>query len=85
MGRALEIVRTFDAFQSKIDGYLSECARGPWHGYEDEIGALVVDSINLLWPNKPDHALIYFDGGLRQRVWRCDWVTGVPRDLGFDR
>ena len=49
----------------------------------DEIIALRADHI-MLSPDGSTGGMIYFDGGERGRVWRCDRDLGEPVDLGFD-
>jgi hypothetical protein len=50
-----------------------------------EILGLHVESVALMWPDRPDDGMIYFDGpGTEERIWRCDYVERRPRDLAFD-
>jgi hypothetical protein len=49
-----------------------------------EVRALQIDAVYLLWPARPNDGMIYFSGPDPYRVWRCDYIAGVPQDLGFD-
>jgi hypothetical protein len=50
-----------------------------------EILGLQIESVALMWPDRPDDGMIYFDGpDTEERIWRCDYVGRRPRDLGFD-
>lgn len=51
----------------------------------EEILGLRIESVALMWPERPDDGMIYFDGpGTDERVWRCDYVGRRVMDLGFD-
>jgi hypothetical protein len=49
-----------------------------------EVLALQIEAVRLTRPGRPGDGMIYFTGPDAYRVWRCDYVGGVPRDLGFD-
>jgi hypothetical protein len=49
-----------------------------------EVLGLQIEALYLTRPDRPDDGMIYFTGPDPYRVWRCDYVAGVPRDLGFD-
>jgi hypothetical protein len=50
-----------------------------------EILGLQIESVALMWPDRPEDGMIYFDGpGTEERIWRCDYIGRRPRDLGFD-
>jgi hypothetical protein len=50
-----------------------------------EILGLTIESVALVWPDRPEDGMIYFDGpGSDERVWQCDHVGRRPQDLGFD-
>lgn len=50
-----------------------------------EILDLHVESVALMWPDRPGDGMIYLDGPCaEQRVWRCDYIAGRPTNLGFD-
>jgi hypothetical protein len=50
-----------------------------------EILGLKIESVALMWPDRPDDGMIYFDGpDTDERVWRCDYVGRRPQVLGFD-
>ena len=52
--------------------------------YAGEIRALQVEDLSLFSADRPNSGMIYFSNGLRGRVWRCDFVDGRPKSLGFD-
>jgi hypothetical protein len=83
---AKDIVARKEEFVDKVRRVLStEGASVPYlRGYKDEIEGLVIESVSLSWPERPDDGMIFFDGGREYRSWRCDYVGGVPRGLGFD-
>lgn len=86
VAHAVEVTRAFADFEAGIRTFLAgEAASERWFGYESEVAGLTVESLNLLWPSRPDDGMIYFDGGLSDRVWRCDYASRAPSDLGFDR
>ena len=50
-----------------------------------EILGLQIESVVLMWPDRPEDGMIYFEGpATEERIWRCDYVERRPRDLGFD-
>ena len=49
-----------------------------------EVLALTIEAVHLMWPDRPADGMIYFNGPDPYRVWRCDYVAGVAKDLGFD-
>lgn len=52
----------------------------------DEIRGLRIDSIALLWPDRPADGMVFFDSpaGAEGRAWRCDCLGGRPCGLTFD-
>jgi hypothetical protein len=49
------------------------------------LGTLLWDGDEGGWvPDRPGDGKIYFRGPDPHRVWRCDYIAGVARDLGFD-
>ena len=49
-----------------------------------EVLALQIDAIHLMWPDRSGDGMIYFKAADGDRLWRCDYIAGVPGDLGFD-
>jgi len=49
-----------------------------------EVLALQIEAVRLTNPDRPGDGMIYFSGADPNRVWRCDFVEGVPTGLGFD-
>ena len=50
-----------------------------------EILGLSVESVALMWPDRPDDGMVYLDGpDTDGRVWRCDYIGRQPQGLGFD-
>jgi hypothetical protein len=50
-----------------------------------EILGLRIESICLMWPDRPEDGMIYFDGpDTAERIWRCDYIARCPQGLGFD-
>ena len=52
--------------------------------YTNEIRRLRLESICLFWPKRPSDGMLYLEGGLRNRIWRFDYVGRKPAGLGFD-
>ena len=51
----------------------------------DEVLGLHIATVHLPWPDRPDDGYINFDGpDVDERLWHCDYVGRMPRDLGFD-
>jgi hypothetical protein len=51
---------------------------------DDTVRKLEIEMLCLFWPDKPDDGMIYFSGGERYGVWRCDYKNRKPVGLGFD-
>jgi hypothetical protein len=66
------VASLLDAFAKKVP----EVAR--------EVLALRIEAVRLMSPERPQDGMIYFGGPDPHRVWRCDYIAGVPKDLGFD-
>jgi hypothetical protein len=49
-----------------------------------EIRQLRLEFVGLLWPDRPNDGLLYFNGPNEYRVWRCDYISRKPQILGFD-
>jgi hypothetical protein len=80
---ARDIVGDFSAFQKVISEFLiSEAKR--LHGAAHEIEPLKIQEVVLTYPNRAKDGMIYFTGPSKYRLWRCDYIDGRPKDLGFD-
>ncbi len=54
-------------------------------GLVEEVSLLKVDTVCLMWPDRPDDGMIQFRGPDDDlRLWRCDYVQREPKWLGFD-
>lgn len=83
INHALDILSNCRRFRAMMDEFLrSEIGR--LAGYEREIEQLTIDEVCLFWPDRPDDGMIYFNCPNDIRVWRCDYIGGKPRCLGFD-
>lgn len=80
---AVDILEDYTAFKKMVMEFI-DSEKSKFKGYEDEIGQLTIESVSLWNPQKPNDGMIYFSGPDEFRVWRCDYVAGKPRDLGFD-
>ena len=81
--QALEILADYSRFRDTVFRFLrSEQLK--FKGYEDEISQLTIDQLILSIPQSPTDFMIYFHGPDEFRVWRCDYIAGKPKDLGFD-
>jgi hypothetical protein len=49
-----------------------------------EIGALRISAILLRSVDRPNHAVIDFEGADEMRYWSCEFVDGEPSGLRFD-
>ena len=51
----------------------------------DEVAQLEIDTVCLMWPERPNDGMILFRGPADdRRSWRCDYVEREPKWLGFD-
>jgi hypothetical protein len=83
---ALDILRDYQGFRKMVADFLESEARG-FRRYEEavqEIGQLAIEDVMLFWPERPNDGMIYFRGGDKGRLWRCDYVGRRPKGLGFD-
>ena len=51
---------------------------------EETVRKLQIEMLCLFSPERPCDGMIYFTGGERYGVWRCDYKNGRPIMLGFD-
>jgi len=81
LASARELLRNPRPFLAGIRSLLDAAPAEP----EDaaEIRGLQVESVSFPWPDRPRDAMVYFKETER-RLWRCNLIDGVPRDLGFD-
>jgi len=81
---AHKIIVNFDVFSQTIGEFLrSEAKRFP-EAATEEINQLQIEEISLSWPGRPDDGIIFFSGPDETRLWRCDYIQRMPRNLGFD-
>jgi len=81
---AQAIVRDLDAFLARTTPVLEQAASEVPEAASEILG-LRAESICVPWRDRPNDGMIYFDGpGTDERVWRCDFIEGVPQALGFD-
>ena len=52
--------------------------------FVEEISRLEIEDVSLWRASTPASGMIYFKGPDQFRLWRCDYVEGKPRGLGFD-
>jgi hypothetical protein len=84
LGHMREIAHKFDALESSVAATLESSAAGAPPEFASEIRALRIESV-CLWPDRPGSGMIYFSGPSDDlRVWRCDYIAGQPRALGYD-
>jgi hypothetical protein len=83
---AADIFTKREEFVQTVQQFLSEQTSSDRHfrAFKEEISGLKIERVCLFWPNRPDDGMIFFDGGLNHRVWRCDYVARTPKGLGFD-
>jgi len=71
------------SFRVLVSSFLDREAPG-FRGGEAEVRSLRLESLELVWPDRPNDGMIYFEGGDSDRVWRCDYINRKPVGLGFD-
>ena len=81
---ARELFRSPDGLASAVMPLLAaEAIRYP--EVAEEVSGLRIDVVALPWPDRPDDAVVYFDGPeTDERQWRCDYFSRLPQNLGFD-
>jgi len=85
LAHARAIAASADAFRSKVRELLvAESKRVGDGRASEEILALEIENVCLWESGPPVTGMIYFLGGDDDRVWRCDYEDGEPKDLGFD-
>lgn len=85
IGRAHEILNSFDHFAAEVAAFLAaEAACDKWAPFASEISSLSIEDICLFWPRRPDDGMIFFTGPDECRCWRCDLIGRIPASLGFD-
>ncbi len=84
--RVAQIAAKKEEFSRAVQRVLAEESASARHlkAYKDEIAGLKIESVCLRWPHRPANGMIYFAEGRNYRLWRCDYVDGVPKALGFD-
>ena len=84
LDQARRIAQEFDALESAVAALLESTAVGAPPEFAPEIRALRIESVSL-YPERPGDGMIYFNGRSDDlRLWRCDYVSGQPRDLVYD-
>ena len=89
---AVEIVNNKVEFIESIHRLLAESARAVdpsgkeerWNAYREEVTGLRISVVSLRDSLRPRVGMIFFEGGQDYRLWRCDYIDGVPRNLGCD-
>jgi hypothetical protein len=84
LAHARDFAADLPGMLARIAAFLETESRANDPGLAQEIRALEVDSVELMWAGRPDDGMIYFRGGDDDRLWRCDYVARRPRSLGFD-
>lgn len=70
-------------FRRRITAFLDEEAKR-LKDKDDTVRNLEIETLCLFWPDRPEDGMIYFSGGERYGVWRCDYKNRRPTGLGFD-
>ena len=84
LAHAREVIRDIAAFKANVREFLeAEKVNFPAEANQ-EIDALSIEHVCLLWPDRPKDGMIYFNGPDGFRVWRRDYVDRQPKGLGFD-
>ena len=82
---AADILQKKEEFVLSVQHFLAaEAAVSRLSAFKAEIAGLKIERVCLFWPDRPDDGMIYFDGGSDGRVWRSDYISRVPKGLGFD-
>ena len=85
LNHARDIFARFAEIDTRVRAFLDREAQSPkLRGAVAEISNLRIESINLLWPKRPNDGMIFFAGSSNDRIWRCDYVGREPQGLGFD-
>lgn len=80
---AMDILNDYPRFKDMVNEFLQSETRNLKH-FEQEIKQLTIDQVFLCRPDRPNDGMIYFKGPDEFRLWRCDYVSRKPKDLGFD-
>lgn len=81
---ARDLIKDIPAFKAKVRQFLeAEKVNFPNEAHE-EIDTLTIEYVCLMWPDRHDDGMIYFNGPDESRIWRCDYIGRNPRGLGFD-
>lgn len=83
LAHAESVARDPIAFKKMVAAFLEEEAKTK-KDQEDTVRKLEIEMLCLFWPDRPDDGMIYFTGGDRYGVWRCDYKNRRPIGLGFD-
>lgn len=81
---ARELARSSRLFLQEVRDFLQREARDQPR-WAEQIAALELEEVCLLWPKRPNDGMLYFAGPDSElRIWRCDYVDRKPIGLGFD-
>ena len=83
VSHAESVARDPLAFRKMVSTFLEVEAKR-LKDQEDTVRKLEIEMLCLFWPDRPDDGMIYFSGGERYGVWRCDYKNRKPVGLGFD-
>jgi hypothetical protein len=83
---AADILQKKEEFVFSVQRFLAAEAASSSRlsAFKAEIASLKIERVCLFWPDRPEDGMIYFDGGSDGRVWRSDYISRVPKGLGFD-
>lgn len=86
IAEARNIHQSFETFAARVHAFLEETASRPeWAWVAEEIRALRLTHICLYWSDRPDEAMLFFEGPRdEERCWRCDLIEQHPTGLGYD-
>lgn len=84
LGHAADLAAQANSFMDRVRAFLESEAHTQTQ-WADEIRALELDEVCLLWPKRPNDGMLYFTGAQADlRLWRCDYVNRTPEGLAFD-
>ena len=82
----LEAIASFSLIRDRVSAFIAQ--EIPKHGYlqlDLSVDDFVIESINFMWPNKPDYCMILFDNAKDEYgMWNCELIKGEPKHLNRD-
>ena len=83
---AADIIQSKDEFVRSVHRFLAAEAAtvAGLSAFKTEIAGLKIERVSLLWPDRSNDGMIFFAGGRDHRVWRSDYISRIPKELGFD-